>query len=185
MTEKKLSLAQEIVSILKDNADETPEGYTGAEWIEAADLISQLPKKTVLAIPWCAWDIELDEFGEAILEPRYDNLGYDKALGDDGEIDPDWQPRARREARYDILAILIWIPMKREEPEITLDAVKGLMNNTNIKEIVQKVYVFWGIPAWAMKDQITEAEESEDESEGDQEGEADQEEVAAEVNFPE
>jgi hypothetical protein len=180
MTEKKSSLAQEIVSILKDNADESPEGYTGAEWIEAADLISQLPKKTVLAIPWCAWDIELDEFGEAVLESRYDRLGQRKDLNEDGEVNPDWQPPAKREARYDVLAILIWIPMKRIEQDTTLDMVKNRMNDMNIREVTRKVFAFWGVPIQAIEDQI-EAGESED----DQEGEADQKEVAAEVNFPE
>ena len=96
MAEKKLSLAQEIVSVLKDNAEENSEGYTGTEWIEAADLISKLPKKTVLAIPWCTFDIELDEFGEAIKESRYSGRGERRDLDDDGEIDPDWEPQPSR-----------------------------------------------------------------------------------------
>ncbi len=143
MAENKQTLTQEIIHILKDNAEENSEGYTGAEWIEAADLISQLPKKTVLAIPWCAFDIELDEFGEAIKELRYSERGERNDLDEDGKVDPDWQPEPRRTARYDVLAILIWIPMKREEPDITLDEVKGLMNDENLRVLTRKVYFFW------------------------------------------
>ncbi len=170
MTEKKLSLTQEIVKILRDTTDESSEGYTGAEWIEAAEEISKLPKPTVLQIPWCAWDIEHDEFGQPVMESRYDRLGQRKDLDDDGNEDPDWEPSAKREARYDVLAILVWIPMKREEPKISIEDVQKLMNDMNIREITRKVFAFWGVPLAAIEEQI-EAVASGDTEKDEQEAE--------------
>jgi hypothetical protein len=169
---EKLSLTQEIVEILKDNGAEKPEGYDGKEWIEAADLISKLEPPVILEIPWCAWDIAEDGFGVTIMESKYDHLGNRKDLKEDGEVDPDWQPKPKRVARYDVLAILIWIPMKREQPEITLDEVKVMMNDFNIREITRKVFAFWGVDVAPIERQMEEIERRTEEEEAGEESEA-------------
>lgn len=152
----KLSLSQEIASILRDSSEESSEGYTGAEWIEA---VESLPKDTILAIPWCAWDLQVDEFGVTMIQSRYNHLGQRNDVDENGEVIPNWEPEPKRVARYDVLAVLIWIPMKREEPDVTLDQVKLLMNDMNIREVTRKVFAFWGVDIAPIEKQIEAAEE--------------------------
>lgn len=162
---EKSTLAQEIVAVLKENAEETPEGYTGAEWIEAAEMLSELKTPIILGIPWCIFDLELDEFGVHKLESQYDHLGRRNDLDEDGNIDPDWIPGPKRRSRNDVLAILAWVPMKRELPDLTLDDVKKLMNDGNIIELTTMVFKFWGVDTEAVAERIAaltaEAEEGE------------------------
>ncbi len=174
ITMEKPSLTAEILGILKENSGELPEGYTGAEWIEAANEIAKLEDRVSLKIPWCVWDYELDEFGVNVMESRYDHLGRDKAMDDDGVVDEGWQPKPERRSRNDVLAILAWIPIKREDPDLPLFAVTKMLNNDNIVELTRMVMKFWGVDMDAIEERMRQVIES-----GEQPQEA-----GEDANFP-
>lgn len=187
ITMEKPSLTKEILGILKENSAELPEGYTGEEWVEAAGLIANLEDRVSLKIPWCVWDYELDERGVNVMESRYDHLGRDKAIDEDGVEDENWQPKPERRSRNDVLAILAWIPIKREEPDIPLEAVARMLNNDNIVEITRMVMKFWGVDMDAIEErmrQITESDEESQEETAPRKRKKDTKDSEAE-NFPE
>ena len=171
MNEEKKTVSQQIAELLKSNAEELPECYIGIEWIEAVEQISLLREPAVLQIPWCVTDLMLDEHGVTVLESEYNRLGGLKAQREDGTIDEKWLPRAERRSRFDILAILAWIPMKREDPEIQLEDVSKLICADNVREISRMVFKFWGIDLEAVEERIAQVEADAEESERKEEAE--------------
>lgn len=155
MTEER-TLTQEILGILKENSEESTEGYNGAEWIKAADLISKLEPPVILAIPWCVFDLEVDEFGENVLENRYDHLGRRKDIDKNGDEIPDWKPLPRRKGRNDALAILLAVASERELPNITPDDVAKMLHNGNIQELTNKAFKFWGVDIEGIAEKLEE-----------------------------
>lgn len=154
------SLTQEIISILRDNASEDPEGYTGAEWIEAADLIRKLDPPGILDMPWCIYDLEVDQHGMTKMQSRYDSLSRRRDLDENGEVDPEWEPQPRRRTRNDVLSILAWIPMKRTEPDTTLEEVRNMMTDLNARDLVHKVFKFWGVDVLALEERLIKLAEN-------------------------
>lgn len=151
---EKISLAEEIISVLRDNADENPEGYKGTEWIEAASLLRDLDPPVILDIPWCIYDLEVDEFGVNIMQSRFDSLSRRRDLDENGEIDPEWEAQPRRRTRNDVLSILAWIPVKRDEPDTTLEQVRNMMTDLNARDLVHKVFKFWGVDVLALEERL-------------------------------
>lgn len=177
--EKELTLTQQIAQTLSESADDNPEGYTGAEMIEA---LAALPDDTVLPIPWCIYDIQLDEFGEAKVESKYDHLGKRKDLDEDENEIEDWEPAVMRRVRWDVTAVLAWIPMRREDPEMTLDRVKGMLRDGNIGKIIRMTFAFWGVPLKEIEERVAEEVAAEEESEEEKKERKEQEAEDAE-NF--
>lgn len=155
MAEKKLTVAQEIAELLKQNANETPEGYKGTEWVEAVEL---LPSDLILKIPFCVYDMIRDEHGVIKLESKYGRGGLRLDERADGTIDPDWEASPERRLRLDVLAVLAWIPLRRETPDMTLEAVLDLINDENVRDLMNLTYKFWGIDVDKVEKQIEEAE---------------------------
>lgn len=161
----KVPLTKEILSILKESAEEHPEGYTCKEWIEAAEL---MPDDTFFAIPWCVWDLVVDEFGVPKMESKYDNLGRRRDLDDEGNVDPEWTPMPKRWSRNDILAILTWIPLKREDPDLTLDDVEKMLNDKSISKITRMVFKFWGVNLAEAEERLAELMKQAESESGDE-----------------
>lgn len=154
MTEKK-TLTQEIADLLKQNAEELPEGYTGVEYIEAIEL---LPSDTVLDIPFCIADIVTDDRGVTVMESEYTVSGRHLAEKEDGTRDEKWRPRAKRRSRFDVLAVLLLIPLKRETPEMLLEDVTKMISEDNVKELSRFAYKFWGVDLDEIGKQLDEIE---------------------------
>lgn len=157
ITMDKSSLTKEMLDILQESAEEGGEGYDGEEYIGAAKMIAELDPPVVCDIPWCIYDIRLDEHGIAIPISRYDSGGLRIDLKDDGKTpDPEWEPRPRRFTRLDAAAILAWYPLKREDPDITIEDIKGMMRGGNLRDFIRKVFKFWDVDLEAMEDRARE-----------------------------
>jgi hypothetical protein len=175
------SLTQEMLAVLEASAEEAPEGYDGKEWIKAARLIAELDPPTSLGIPWCIFDLEEDEFGVTKMESKFDHLGRRKDLDEDGNEDPDWTPQPKRRSRNDALAILAWVPLLREDPELSLEAVQGMLHDGNIRELTRMVFKFWGVDVAEIQERLERlAASAEPEEQAPGEVEA-----SEPVNFPE
>jgi hypothetical protein len=138
------------------------EGYTATEWTEAAE---NLPDNVVLGMPWCIFDLELDTMGSVVMQEGFDQFGNPRE-----EIGP------KRKLRYDVLAVLAWIPHKRENPEATIQDVSDRINDSNINDILDSVFIFWGIdlPALrALREERKEAETDEEKPESEESEELD------------
>lgn len=170
MTVKNKTVAQEIADLLKQNAEEVPEGYTGTEWTEAVGLLSSLETPPILKIPWCISDLMLDERGMTKLESEYDATGNLKSLDEDGVEDPNWQAQPERRSRFDILAILAWIPMKRSDPDALLEDIGAMISADNVIKITRMVFTFWGVNVKAAEEQIAQLEEDAETEEAEDTG---------------
>lgn len=184
--EKELTLTQQIAGVLKANAEDKPEGYIGSEKAEALALLADLKPPIVLRIPWCVWDYELDEFGTPVLELEYSAWGTsnrpeieEQDSEEEKQKKENWKPRPKRVDRIDALAILAWIPMKREDPEITLGQVTDLLNHETIREITRMVFKFWGIDLAPIEEALDKLVESEEEGEPDKATKAEEAEETA------
>jgi len=62
-----------------------------------------------------------------------------------------------RRNRYDVLAILCWVPLCRKQPEITLEEVEKGIGVDNQAIMVQSAYTFWGVTR--SDKEVEEAEE--------------------------
>jgi hypothetical protein len=128
------------------NVDEQ-EGYTATEWTEAAE---NLPDDVVLGMPWCVFDLEKDEMGSVVMQEPFDQFSNPR-----DEVGP------KRRLRYDVLAILAWIPAKRENPDLTIQDVSDRINEDNVNDILDSVFVFWGIDLPALRKLREEREAAE------------------------
>lgn len=181
--EKELTLTQQIAQTLSESADDNKEGYTGAEMIDA---LKALPDDTTLPIPWCMYDLRLDEFGEPERESKYTYTGKRKDLDEDGNEIEDWEPGIIRRLRWDIVAVLTWVPMKREDPEVTLDQVKDMLHDMNVGKITRMVFAFWGVPLKDIEKRVAEAISAAEAGESEEEEEERQEQEDEEAeNFTE
>lgn len=136
------TLTQEILGILKDVSEEDAGRYDGRELIEALEAIAALENPVYLAIPWCIHDFVLDEFGQVQLSIGYDYLGR--------KLEASRAEMPMRKSRPDVLAILAWIPLKRDNPELSLDEVTAMLNDGNLGPLTRKIYYFWGVDLDAM-----------------------------------
>lgn len=146
------TLTQEILGILKDVSEEDEERYNGNELIEAAETLMALENPVYLAIPWCVWDFDLDEYGQPKESLGYDHLGR--------KTEGVLRTGPKRISRIDVLAILTWIVTKREDPEIALDDVRKMLNEGNISKLTRRVYYFWGVDLDAMEKRTAERMET-------------------------
>ena len=145
MTVVKKTLTQEIADLLQANTAENTEGYNGEEMIEAIKLIADLDPPVILAIPFCIYDFVVDERGVTAMESKFDRAGNRKDLNDDGTVDPEWEAKPDRKSRVDVLAILAWLPLRRQLPETTLAEATFMLNAGNLQEITRTVFKFWGV----------------------------------------
>jgi hypothetical protein len=138
-----MNTAQKIAEAVKSVDKEQQSDYNDVnEWSEAVSL---LPDDVVCAIPFCVYDLKLDEMGAVVLEKAYDDHGRLRALKKDGSVDPKWEPKPVRWLRYDVFAILAWIAVKREEPDMTLAEMRELINGELFEQIHDDVMLFWGL----------------------------------------
>lgn len=134
-----------IVEALKNLDVQTNDRYIAAEWIEAAGLIADLDPPVVLEIPFCVYDLKLDEHGVVVLQKEFDGWSNRRDLDAEGNIDPKWKPRAVRFLRYDVFAILAWMAIKREKPETTLEEIRTTVTAKFLDEVADDVFDFWGV----------------------------------------
>lgn len=159
MAEKKKTIVQEIADLLKQNAEELPEGYTGAEWVEAVEQLALLSEPVILQIPWCVADLMVDERGVTKMENAYTATGRLKSEKDDGTIDETWEAEPERRTRFDVLAVLAWIPMKRTDPDILVTDISRMLSEGNTQEITRMIFRFWGVDVLSAEEQIRKIEE--------------------------
>lgn len=167
-----MNAVKNIINALKEVDLETNEKYTAAEWIEAVDLIDELKAPAVLQIPFCVYDLKLDEHGQVVLQKEFDEYGNRRNLkkfDEDGnkrdpdaeeEIDPKWHPGPVRIFRYDVFIILAWIAARRDDPGITREQVRDAMTEEVLQKIHDDVFWIWGIDMSALRKIQAEREET-------------------------
>jgi hypothetical protein len=134
--DSRLSVVHEIALALKDVSADDLSRYDGVEWAEAVSLLAELPQPVYLKIPWCVSDYVLDEFGQVVMDIETD---------DSGRVPDPEAMIPRRAFRVEVLAILAWIPLKRKDPDLTLQEVQMTLNEGNIRTVLRKVFYFWGV----------------------------------------
>jgi hypothetical protein len=147
-----MKTAERIASVLKELDIEESDQYIAEEWIEAVDEIGKLDKPVTLEIPFCIYDLKLDATGEVVLQKRFDEYGNRRDLDEDGEIKESWRPGPVRVFRFDVFCILAWIAMKREDPDLTLGHLRGVMNDELLEAIHDDVMFFWGIDIKSLRE---------------------------------
>lgn len=151
-----MNISKRIVEAVRELDLEKSEKYVGHEWTEALNLLFDLEPPIRSQIPFCVFEIMSDRLGNPILESEFDDRGERRNVDEDGNIDPNWKPGPVRYFRHDVFAILAWIAYKREDPDLTLDAMQFFLSDECIREIMVDVFLFWNVDIKAINSVIAE-----------------------------